>query len=223
MTIEPSPDNPIHKLAAFFPIPDAELEYLENYKHDLIYHYERGFFNLALFSFHYLYMTLIHLYLLKYHRFNLKIINSCRHGQAPATAPSLHLYSNVHDEKGRIHIFSGLDKQIKSQHHTIIKRRDSIAHATGLILSKEDFDDHADESCVILEYIKIRALDEMIKYPTDKIFTAIQDIKAEPHPGEAIDKTILMIQDFSICKKDWEYLTSAGLFDFGDWDDFANM
>lgn len=61
-----SSDNPIHKLEAFFPLPDPSLEYLEKYKQDLIYHYERGFFNLALFSFHYLYMTLLYIYLLKY-------------------------------------------------------------------------------------------------------------------------------------------------------------
>jgi hypothetical protein len=218
---DPSDDNPIHKLSAFFPLPDADTDYLEKYKRDLIYHYEDGFFNLALFSFHYLYMTLLHIYLLKYHRFDMKIVNSCRCGHPPVSVLSPHIYADVRDEKGRIHLFGGLDKQLKNQHTEIVRRRDAIAHSTGALVDKVQFDGHIRDSCAVLEYVKIHALDEMLKNHNFQeragILNAMCGAEDDSRIYEYQESLLALVQDFYLSDRDLEHLANTGVLADTGW------
>lgn len=220
MSIEYSDDNPFYKLKDFLPPLDDSIQMLEKYVGDMAYHYERGFYNLALFSFHYVYMTLLHIYLLKFHRMKVSIVNSCRQKRTPLEHLSPHAYCDVRDEKGRVHLFAGLNKEIATQHAQLVITRDSIAHATGTSITIDVFDRHIDNAINVLSSIQKHSLDIFIQYPSDSFNETVAAIKTELNDAEKLTRISDMIKDFYISRNDWQYLTSVGFINFGEYDDF---
>lgn len=228
MTVEPSADNPFFRLEPFFPLQDVSLDYLEHYKNDLIYHYERGFYNLALFSFHYLYMTLIHIYLLKYHRFEIARINVCllakpKKIKEPQKTIGYNFYSRNYKESEIIACFNIGDKLLSEQHIDLIRGRNEIAHASGVVLDYQQFHSHVSSAIGILETIKVHALNEMIHNSTFSNSMAMLDAPNNSDGNNHMELQLELIQSFFICEKDWKYLTDCGLMIFNDWQKFKDM
>ena len=56
--------NPVDIINEYMPIgyeKDDSISYLIKYVEDLYYHYNNGFYNLAMFSFYYIYMAILHI------------------------------------------------------------------------------------------------------------------------------------------------------------------
>ena len=215
--VEYSDDNPVYLLADFLPPLDGTVDYLYKYKDDFAYHYEREFYNLALFSYHQLYMAILHMYLLKFHRMDIKIASACRQNRPNISVLTPSFYSDVMDEKARIGLFGRrISTEIKKKHIELVQQRDRIAHFTGDVLTKEQIDKHITKSIEVLNEIQPVAFYEMLIHPTDVFGTQINEIQTETDMGEKFSKISNLIQDFYLSKNDIDFLKLKSDFMFFD-------
>ncbi|MBN1325038.1 MAG: hypothetical protein JW974_02370 [Alphaproteobacteria bacterium] len=220
--VEPSENNPIFKLEPFLPFYDENDPFicsLEKYKSDLIYHYENCFYNLASFSFHYLYMTIISSYLLKYHQFNIETINALRRQSKKlkeVTQPNLAAYSGVRKESQILDLFEkDLEVSLKEQHAEILRQRNEIAHSCGRVIDLYELEQQVKYSIGVLEGLIEVSLSSLVS--SESFIKNIEDINTTGDPGDRIDKTVSLIQDFYITEIDAEYLTSLGVVDLSNY------
>ena len=216
---EYSDDNPVYVLADFLPPLDETVAYLYKYKDDFAYHYEREFYNLALFSYHQLYMAILHMYLLKFHRMDIKIASACRQNRPIISVLSPSFYSDVMDEKARIGLFGRrISTEIKKKHVELVQQRDRIAHFTGNVLTKEQIDEHISISAVVLKEIQSVAFYELLLHPTDRFGVQVNDIVTEIDKSERFSKISYLIQDFYLSKNDIDFLQRYP--DFCFWNEY---
>lgn len=215
--VEYSDDNPVYLLMDFLPPLDDTIDYLYKYTDDFAYHYEREFYNLALFSYHQLYIAILHMYLLKFHRMDIKIANSCRQGRSPINILSPSFYSDVMDEKARIRLFGNrISTEVKNKHIELVQQRDKIAHFTGDVLTKEHIDKYITKSIEILKFCQPVAFYELLLYPTDRFGNRVNEILTETNKNEKFSKISGLIQDFYLSKNDIDFLKSKHEFIFFD-------
>lgn len=215
--VEYSDDNPVYLLTDFLPPLDGTVDYLYKYKDDFAYHYEREFYNLALFSYHQLYMAILHMYLLKFHRMDIRIANSCRQNHPYLSTLSPSFYSDVKDEKGRIDLFGKrLTQETKEKHKDLVKQRDRIAHFTGDVLTKEQIDKHITKSIEVLNEIQPVAFYELLLRSADRFGNGVNEILAEKDKNERFSKISNLIQDFYLSKHDVDFLKLKSDFIFFD-------
>ncbi|MDW2994663.1 MAG: hypothetical protein R8N24_01380 [Alphaproteobacteria bacterium] len=220
MDISYSEENPICQLDAFLPPLDDTILYLHKYLLDLAYHYEHSFYNLALFSFHYIYMTILYIYLLKFHRMKVSIVNSCRQNRAPVEILTPHVYADLKTEKTQIDMFSNIAQEVKDKHHKLVATRDSIAHATGINIDVKSFERHVEEAIGVLGSLRDLSLNNLIRYSGDNFTVSTLDILNETNENEKKAKISNWIKDFYLSLNDWKYLTNKGFIDFGEYYDF---
>lgn len=216
--IEPSENNPIFKLEPFLWITGDDSEHMDKYKHDLIYHFERRFYNLASFSFHYLYMTVIHAYLLKFHKFDELTINSirCQAGQEPIIYPNLGAYAKVRRESQILHLFEdSLDKTIKDQHEDIVRQRNEIAHSCGRVIELYEFEQQVKYSCGVLSALTEISLNKLIL--SEKFKQSIDYINSLESSDDTTEDVIEFIKSFYISQNDFIYLHSINSIDFSEY------
>ncbi|MDR1027121.1 MAG: hypothetical protein LBL46_01755 [Rickettsiales bacterium] len=210
-----SPDNPVHILTPYCPPESGEMAHLGYYRDDMAFHFEQGFFNLALFSFHYLYMTLVYIYLMKYHKFNRGAIKNALGGSRARKRVPLHItatvYSTLCREGEVIKLFETNDGDIESRHTTLVQSRNSVAHSSGAIIQRPQFLTHAKAAGTILERIKERALWRMNRRPPSQFASRISDINGTRGAAEREEKLSRFARDFYISPKDWEYYYEKGI------------
>lgn len=215
--VEYSDDNPVYLLVDFLPPLDETVAYLYKYKDDFAYHYEREFYNLALFSYHQLYMAILHMYLLKFHRMDIKIANSCRQNRPALSVLSPSFYSDVMDEKSRIRLFGHrISNETRNKHIELVQQRDRIAHFTGDVLIKEQIDKYIEKSIEVFKSIQSVAFYELLLYPTDRFGNRANDIQKEQNKTEKFSKISYLIQDFYLSKNDVDFLKLKSDFMFFD-------
>ena len=213
--VEYSDDNPVYLLADFLPPLDGTVDYLYKYKDDFAYHYEREFYNLALFSYHQLYMAILHIYLLKFHRMDIKIASACRQNRPNISVLTPSFYSDVMDEKARIGLFGRrISTEIKKKHIELVQQRDRIAHFTGDVLTKEQIDKHIIKSIEVLKELQPVAFYEMLLYSTDAFGSRVNEILIETDNNERFYKISNLIQDFYLSKNDIDLLRTKNQFIF---------
>lgn len=217
MIAEYSDDNPVYLLMDLLPPLDDTIDYLYKYQEDFAYHYERGFYNLALFSYHQLYMAIFHMYLLKYHRIDVDVANSCRSGRPPIMDLTPSFYSDVGDEKSRVRLFGRrISEAVKKDHMDLVKQRDRIAHFTGDVLTKEQIDKHIEKSINVLKGIQPVAFYELLLHPSDRFTKHADEIRAEMDQTEKFYKISGLIRDFYLSKTDIDFLKAKPDFVFFD-------
>lgn len=215
--VEYSDDNPVYLLVDFLPPLDGTVDYLYKYKDDFAYHYEREFYNLALFSYHQLYMAILHMYLLKFHRMDIKIASACRQNRPIISVLTPSFYSDVMDEKARIGLFGRrISTEIKKKHIELIQQRDRIAHFTGDVLTKEQIDKYIEKSINVLKEIQSAAFYELLSHPTDRFTKHADEIRAEMDQTEKFYKISGLIRDFYLSKTDIDFLKAKPDFVFFD-------
>jgi len=213
--IEYSDDNPVYVLADFLPPLDETVAYLYKYKDDLAYHYEREFYNLALFSYHQLYMAVLHMYLLKFHRMDIKIAGACRQNHPVISVLTPSFYSDITDEKARIGLFGRrISAEVKKKHVELVQQRDRVAHFTGDVLTKEQIDKYVTKSIDVLNEIQTVAFYEMLLHSTDVFGSQVNEILIETDKNERFYKISNLIQDFYLSKNDIDLLRTKNQFMF---------
>lgn len=222
MTIEYSEDNPFYELVGFLPPLDDSIQMLEKYVSDMAYHYERGFYNLSLFSFHYVYMAIIQMYLLKFHKFDRNIVN----GQVAGTDPVIDLtpavYSIGLDEKRLVKKFGPeLPMELRRKHIALVDTRNDIAHFTGIVVPKDRIDSYIQNAMEILRKIQQISLDHLTMTPNNAFTNRISEISNQSGDNEKAYNLHEMIKDFYISSNDWKYLTNIEYINFGEYDDYA--
>ena len=132
-TEQASAEDIIDELDKYIPCLDEDRQFIRKYRSDFIYHYNNNFDNLALFSFHYIYMFIISTSMVKYYSFNKnEVINQSGHNHDLNI--ELYAYFGKESEKNAIKSVQRnlLQKEIKQLHISNVMVRDSIAHSNGI-------------------------------------------------------------------------------------------
>ncbi len=130
----------IKELDEYIPCLDEDKKYLKKYRNDFIYHFCNGFYNLALFSFHYLYMFVVSTSMVKYYSFNKnEVINQSGHNYDLNI--ELFAYFGKESEKNILKSIQRniLPKEIKLLHGNNVSKRDNIAHSSGITIALTEF------------------------------------------------------------------------------------
>ena len=151
-TEESTAEEIVNLLDEFIPCLDEDRQFIRKYRSDFIYHYNNNFCNLALFSFHYLYMFIINTSMVKYYAFNENIIrnqtgNRCNRGL------ELFFYFGSQPEKRVIHN-NVISEENRELHQTNVSERDKIAHSSGNIVPKNRLISYINNCFIVIEELQ---------------------------------------------------------------------
>lgn len=130
----------ITELDEYIPCLDNDRQYMRKYCDDFLYHYNNGFYNLALFSFHYIYMFIINISMVKYYAFKEDIIRN-QTGNKNNREMELFGYFGHQPEKRVIHN-NVVNFDIRELHEENVSHRDRIAHSSGYVAERSNFIDY---------------------------------------------------------------------------------
>lgn len=135
-TEDSSAEEIIEKLDEYIPYLDEDRQFIRKYRSDFLYHYSKDFCNLALFSFHYIYMFIINTSMVKYYAFDENIIRN-QTGNKDNKGLELFFYFGHQPEKKVIH--NGVISEINRERHiSNVDTRNNIAHSSGIVVPKKD-------------------------------------------------------------------------------------
>lgn len=135
-TEQASVEEIIDELDKYIPCLDEDRQFIKKYRSDFIYHYNNNFYNLALFSFHYIYMFIINTSMVKYYAFDIDIIKNQTGNKLKKGVYEPFVYFGLQSEKKVIHN-NVISQHNKDLHQTNVDIRNNIAHSSGYIVKKE--------------------------------------------------------------------------------------
>ena len=158
-TEDSSAEEIIEKLDEYIPYLDEDRQFIRKYRTDFIYHYKNGFYNLAPFSFHYLYMFIISTTMVKCCAFNKnEVIN--RSGYKHDLNIELFAYFGKEGEKKALKSIprSLLPNEIILLHSINVSKRDNIAHSSGINITISELINYVNNCFDVLKTIQPIAL-----------------------------------------------------------------
>ena len=159
-----SAEEIINELDNYIPCLDEDRQFIRKYRNDFIYHYNNNFYNLALFSFHYIYMFIISTSMVKYYSFNKnEVINQSGHNHDLNI--ELYAYFGKESEKNAIKSVQRnlLQKEIKQLHILNVTTRDNIAHSNGIKIILSEIIQYINNCFEVLENIQPISLSKCFK------------------------------------------------------------
>lgn len=165
----------IDELNKYIPYLDENCQFINKYRKDFVYHFNKNFYNLALFSFHYLYMFIINTSMVKYFSFNKnEIINKTTGNNKDLNIQLFSYFSKKGEVKTIKLIDNVLTKRTKSIHEENVKLRNKIAHSSGIAIIREEFVKYLSNCFYVLDKIHPIILCKYFEYPsTNKIWNNI--------------------------------------------------
>lgn len=174
----------LEKLLKFIPVLDESTEFILKYQHDFVFHYNKEFYNLALFSFHYLYMFVLATSMVKYAEFKHANIKA-HSGNSQDIEGVLYGHFGERAEKKIIcHIPSNEcivinKKRLNVLHCSNVSLRDDIAHASGRTITPIEIDAYINNCFEVLEnlqkisiikYLNSKNIRKKLKFLNEKLF-----------------------------------------------------
>lgn len=198
----------IKELDKHIPCLDEDKKYLKKYRNDFIYHFRKGFYNLALFSFHYLYMFVVSTSMVKYYSFNKnEVINQSGHNYDLNI--ELFAYFGKESEKNILKSIQRnmLPKEIKLLHSNNVSKRDNIAHSSGIAITLTEFIAYINNCFSVLKAIQPIALlkcyeRKTIKQKWDDVNCNILDAIWENNQDSFEELIKDFLTDYYLCYKD---------------------
>lgn len=214
-----SAEDILEKLYSFIPVLDESTEFILKYQHDFIFHYNKEFYNLALFSFHYLYMFILATSMVKYAEFKHENIKA-HSGNSRDIEGVLYGHFGERAEKKIIcHIPSNEcivinKKKLNVLHCSNVSLRDDIAHASGRTITPVEIDAYIDncfevlknlQKISIIKYLNSKNIREKLKILNEKLF---EYLITENHTDMDFD-IMSFLRDYYISFLDSEFILES--------------
>lgn len=207
-TEQASVEDIIDELDKYIPCLDEDRQFIRKYRSDFIYHYNNNFYNLALFSFHYIYMFIISTSMVKYYSFNKnEVINQSGHNHDLNI--ELFAYFGKESEKNAIKSVQRnlLQKEIKQLHISNVMVRDSIAHSNGIKIILPEIIQYINNCFKVLEIIQPISLSKCferteIKEKWNKVNYDILDSIWANNQNSFEELIINFLIDYHLCYND---------------------
>lgn len=148
----------IEKLDEYIPCLDEDRQFIQKYRNDFIYHYSNNFCNLALFSFHYIYMFIVNTSMVKYYAFDEKIIRN-QTGNKYNAGLELFFYFGQQPEKRAIHnnVITDANREL---HIENVGLRDKIAHSCGTVIQNNVLINYINNCFNVLEELQLNVINQ---------------------------------------------------------------
>ena len=202
----------VYKLDEYLPMLDEDRQFIKKYRSDFIYHFRSNFYNLALFSFHYLYMFILSTSMVKYCAFNKNDIIH-KSGNQKDLQIELFSYFGKASEKN---IFKSikdksLKKDIVSAHASNVCLRDSIAHSSGRNVLKNELLNYLNNCFIVLEFFQPTSLESCIcrndiNVKWENADNDLLDAMCNGDKATVDDIVIGFLIDYHLSYKDFLYL-----------------
>jgi hypothetical protein len=151
-------DEIIEKLDEYIPCLDDDRQFIQKYRRDFIYHYNNNFCNLALFSFHYIYMFIVNTSMVKYYAFDEKIIRN-QTGNKFNTGLELFFYFGQQPEKKAIHN-NVITDEARDLHIENVGQRDKIAHSCGTVIQNNILINYINNCFNVLKELQLNVINQ---------------------------------------------------------------
>ena len=194
-TEQSSAEEIIKELDKYIPCLDEDRQFMRKYRSDFLYHYNKDFCNLALFSFHYIYMFIVNTSMVKYYAFDENIIRN-QTGNKDNKGLEPFFYFGHQPEKKVIH--NGVISEInKDRHVSNVDTRNNIAHSSGIVIPKKDLVTYINNCFLVIDELQINVIKQCC-------LNAVMNKRIHNYNSEIIDSLCLgdaeaiesMITDF---------------------------
>lgn len=157
-TEQASAEDIIDELDKYIPCLDEDRQFIRKYRSDFIYHYNNNFCNLALFSFHYIYMFIVNTSMVKYYAFDEKIIRN-QTGNKCNAGLELFFYFGQQPEKRAIHnnVITDINREL---HIENVGQRDKIAHSCGTVIQNNILINYINNCFNVLEELQLNVINQ---------------------------------------------------------------
>lgn len=213
-TEDSSAEEIIEKLDEYIPYLDEDRQFIRKYRTDFIYHYKNGFYNLALFSFHYLYMFIISTTMVKCCAFNKNEVID-RSGHKHDLNIELFAYFGKDGEKKALKSIprSLLSNEIILLHSINVSKRDNIAHSNGINITISELINYVNNCFDVLKTIQPIALVQCfqrseIKEKWNEVNSNILDAIWADNQSSFEELMISFLIDYHLSYKDISHLDS---------------